>query len=392
MAKKVKPVLVPLPDQFRIVRRIVGDPLADMPPLSPHPPLSVPTGRYTQERKDAMDKLYGGDFLWPDERGLLHQLIMQQNNAFVWNDEERGQFREDFFPPVVIPTIPHRPWVQRNIPIPLGLFDEACAIMRRKEAAGVYEPSNLSYRSRWFCVVKKGGKSLHLVHSLPLNAVTIAYSGVPPFAEQLAESFADRACSGALDVYVGHDERKIAEESRDLTTFHTPFGACRLVTLHMGWADSVAIFHEDACFVIQAEIPHITQPFSDDVPVRGPAKRYELRDGDFKTIPDNPGIRLFVWEHLNNTNRVVQRMKFRGGTYSGLTSVLIASEYTVVGHRCTYKDCVPELSNYAKIVNWGPCHPSPKSAPSLELSASLCRSFRNLASEPGRSHSSRAKD
>ncbi|RPD67519.1 hypothetical protein L227DRAFT_464041, partial [Lentinus tigrinus ALCF2SS1-6] len=155
VAKKVKPVLAPLPDQFRIVRKIEGDPLADMPPLSPHPPPFVPTGRYTQERKDAMDKLHGGDFLWPEERALLHQLIMQQNEAFAWNDEERGQFREDFFPPVVIPTIPHRPWVQRNIPIPPGLFDEVCAIIRRKEAAGVYEPSNSSYRSRWFCVVKK---------------------------------------------------------------------------------------------------------------------------------------------------------------------------------------------------------------------------------------------
>ncbi|KAI0328793.1 hypothetical protein GY45DRAFT_1218765, partial [Cubamyces sp. BRFM 1775] len=178
-----------------------------MPPLPTHPPPFTPTGRYTQERRDALDALHPDGFLWPQERALLHHLVSQQSEGFAWDDSERGQFREDFFPPVTIPVVSHTPWVQRNIPIPPGLFDEVCAIIRKKEAAGVYEPSNSSYRSRWFCVLKKDGKSLRIVHSLePLNAVTIAHSGVPPFTEQLAESFAGRACGGILDLYVGYDE------------------------------------------------------------------------------------------------------------------------------------------------------------------------------------------
>ena len=74
--------------------------------------------------------------------------------------------------------------------------------------AGVYERSNSSYRSRWFCIVKKDTTSLRLVHSLePLNAVTIQHSGVTPFTEHIAEQFAGRACGGILDLYVGYDER-----------------------------------------------------------------------------------------------------------------------------------------------------------------------------------------
>src|SRR5436190_4855479 len=142
-------------------------------------------------------------------------------------------------------------------------------------AAGVYEPSNSSYRSRWFTVVKKDGKSLHIVHSLePLNEVTIAHSGVPPLPEHLAEQFGGRACGAMLDLYVGYDERLIAPTSRDLTTFQTPYGAMRLVTLPMGWTNSVPIFHDDVTFILQPEIPHITIPFIDDVPVKGPATRY----------------------------------------------------------------------------------------------------------------------
>ena len=57
--------------------------------------------------------------------------------------------------------------------------------------AGVYEPSNSSYQSKWFCVLKKDRKSLRIVHSLELlNEVTIAHSGLLPATEELAEGFA----------------------------------------------------------------------------------------------------------------------------------------------------------------------------------------------------------
>ncbi len=355
VALRTKPIIGELPSQFRIHRDIQGDPLANMPKLNPHPKPFTPTGRYTQERKEIIDKIHDSDFLWPAERDLLHDFMMQQNEAFAWDDSERGHFREDFFPPVEMPVVPHTPWVLRNIPIPPGKYNEICKIIRQKIDAGVYEPSNSSYRSRWFCVEKKNG-SLRLVHSLePLNAVTIQHSGVPPHTDQLAENFAGRPCGGILDLYVGYDERGLAKISRDLTTFQTPFGALRLVTLPMGWTNSVPIFHDDVTYILQPEIPHVTIPYIDDVPIRGPDSEYRNENGDFVTIPENPGIRRFVWEHFNNVNRVCQRMKYCGGTFSGPKAVIIAEEITVVGHRCTPKGRLPNEADLAKIVKWGPC-------------------------------------
>ena len=55
VAKKVRPVIAELPEKFRIVRNIEGDPLAEMPTLNPNPPAFQPTQRYTQERRDALD-------------------------------------------------------------------------------------------------------------------------------------------------------------------------------------------------------------------------------------------------------------------------------------------------------------------------------------------------
>ena len=354
--KKVKPVVQELPAEFRIRREIKGDPLAEMPTLSPKPPNFEPTGRYTQERKDQFDKVHKGNFLLPEERKLMHHFMMLQNQGFAWDDSERGRFREDFFPPVDIPVIPHKPWVLKNIPIPPGLYQEVCRIIKTKLEAGVYEPSNSSYRSRWFCVIKKDGKSLRLVHSLePLNEVTIAHSGVPPATETLVAQFAGRACRGMFDLYVGYDERTLAEKSRDLTTFQTPFGALRLVTLPMGWTNSVPIFHDDVTFILQPEIPEFTVPFIDDVPVKGPKSRYELRDGIYEKIKENEGIRRFVWEHFQNVNWIVQRMKYCGGTFLGYKSTLCAEEITVVGHRCTREGRLPEVDRVGVINRWSAC-------------------------------------
>ena len=156
----------------------------------------------------------------------MHHFMCLHEAAFAWNDAERGHFREDFFPPIEIPTVPHKPWIVKNLPIPPGIYDQVCKEIQRKIDAGIYEPSNSSYRSRWFCVVKKDGTSLRLVQSLePLNAVTIAHSGVPPISEQVVEQFAGRACGAMLDLYIGYDERALADSSRDYTTFQSPFGA-----------------------------------------------------------------------------------------------------------------------------------------------------------------------
>src|SRR6202142_103222 len=148
VAQKTKSVLAELPQKFRVVRKIEGNPLKDMPVLDPNPPPFQPCRQYMQDRKDKMDKQHPGDFLLPDERALLHHFICKQNEGFAWDDSERGSFRTDFFPPIDFPVVPHTPWVEKNIPIPPGIYEEVCEIVRKKIEAGVYEPPNSSYRSK----------------------------------------------------------------------------------------------------------------------------------------------------------------------------------------------------------------------------------------------------
>ena len=354
VALKVNPTPTELPQHFRIVRNHVGDPLENMPTLDPNPKPFEPTGRYTAERREKLHEDHA-EWLTPEELAIFDDMMCKQNEGFAWEDSERGHFRRDMFPPVKLAVIPHVPWIEKNFPIPPGIYNQVIALIRKKIDSGVYEPSNASYRSRWFCVLKKDG-NIRIVHSLePLNKVTIQHSGVPPIPDHMAERFAGRACGTTLDLYVGYDERELEEESRDLTTFQTPFGAMRLTTLPMGWANSVPIFHDDVTFILQPEIPAYTIPYIDDVTVIGPASAYRREDGTYETIPENPGVRRYVWEHLQDVNRIVQRVKHAGGTFSGKKIRCAAPEFTAVGHHCTPEGRVPEPKGVEAVLNWGPC-------------------------------------
>jgi hypothetical protein len=351
VANKTRPVATTLPENFRILRREHPDPLHALVPLPTHPPSFTPVGRITRERLEQMPIDRG--FLLPEEIKLVEWIVGAHEPAFAWTDEERGAFDPNYFAPIEIPHISHIPWVLRQGPIPRGILDQVTKIIENKWSSGVYEPSSSSYNSRWFCVFKKDGKSLRLVHSLePLNAVTIKNAAMPPYTDVVAEDFAGRSIYTTLDLYVSFDQRQLHPDSRDMTTFNTPLGAFRLTVLPMGWTNSPAVLQGDVTHILRPEIPHWTQPFADDVPVKGPRSRYELPDGTYETIPENPGIRRFVWEHLEAVHRIIQRVQSYGATFSGKKAFIGVPRADVLGHICTYEGRVPDPTRIQAIQDW----------------------------------------
>src|ERR1700722_8605144 len=123
----------------------------------------------------------------------------------------------------------------------------------------------------------------------------------------------------------------------------------------MGYTNSVQIMQGDVTHILQDEIPAHTVPFIDDVPVKGPTTCYQLDDGTFETIPANPGIRRFVWEHMATMNRILQRTKKVGSTFNGKKLEVCVPEIDIVGHRCTYKGRIPSAAKTTVIENWPAC-------------------------------------
>jgi hypothetical protein len=282
--------------------------------------------------------------------------VKQHELAFTWDALEHGHLDERYFPLYRIPMVPHVPWAQHNIPILPATLDKVVTIIKEKITLGVYEPSTTSYRSQWFCVVKKDGTSLWLVHDLQLlNKVTIRDASVPPFVEHLAESFAGYAVYGMMDLFSGYDQRFLHEESWDLTTFVMPLGLHWLTTLPMGHANGVQLFQGDIAFVLQDEIPQYTLPFIDDIASKSVKTRYQRADSSYKTIPENPGVHCFIWEHLQVQNRILHRLRIVGLTVLASKFVLAAPTANIVGHKCTMEGRIPEQSKVQKICGWPEC-------------------------------------
>ena len=203
---RVKPVPGVFPQEATVYRRFPNDPLANLPLLPKNPPEFIPSEKITQERMDAINVNAKG-FLWPEEEKLFKHIMLLNEDALAFVQTDRGTFKESYFTDYIIPTVPHVPWSFKNIPIPPGIRNNVIELLKEKIAAGVYEPSQSSYRSKWFCVPKKSGK-LRIVHDLqPLNKVTIRDAGLPPILDEFVEPFAGHQCYTVFDLFWGYDGR-----------------------------------------------------------------------------------------------------------------------------------------------------------------------------------------
>jgi len=370
--KKVRPVPMMIPEEMKVKRTFPSDPLANLPALPRRPPGFVPTKKVTVERmaKLEVDMDTG---LTDEERRLLKHVITLNERSIAFDESERGTFRQDYFSDYKIPVVPHTPWMDRNIPLPKGYVDEIIRMLKEKISAGVYEESQSPYRSRWFCVKKKNGE-LRIVHDLQkLNKVTMRDSGVPPILDEFVEAYAGRSVYSVLDMYWGFYARIMDPSSRDMTAFQTPIGPLRIVSLPMGFTNSPAEFQACMTFILQKEIPEVAGVFIDDIPIKGPETRYEMEDGKEETITGNPGIRRFIWEHIQDLHRILHRIGEAGGTVSGKKMQLCKPDVEIVGQKCSSKGREPTDSKTEKITKW----PIPKNVTDIRGFLGLCGTVRN---------------
>ena len=254
VAKKVKLVVTSVPNKFHIECNIIGNPLTNIPMLLPNPPLFTLIWHYQRMHDCTTDKSQQLPTTQRNETFTSPHLTTQW--SICMEQPWTQQFQDQILSPSQNPHYPtHMLWIESNIPIPPGIYDEVCVIIHKKIKSGIYECSDSAYHSCWFCMLRKDGKVLCIVHSLELlNCVTIKHSSITPIPEHLAEQFAGWSCDTVLNLYVGYDECLIKESSHDFMTFQTPYSMMQLVMLPIGWTNSVPIFHNNVCHILQPEI------------------------------------------------------------------------------------------------------------------------------------------
>jgi hypothetical protein len=346
--KKVRPVPSYMPDPSGQVFLPVIIPL--LPPLPLDPPLLtefLPTKRLTENRLAKILSSVPKDFLRPREIDLLVFVLKTRERALAFEDSERGTFSKKYFPDYEIPVIEHVPWVQAPIRVPKAIEDTVRQMLLEQKAAGKYEYSSASYRSRIFAVGKPKGGIRLVADVQELNRVTVRDAGLPPRTDDFAESFVGHVIYGLADLFSGYDGRRLGIASRPLTTFSSLIGPHRSCVLPQGATNSLPEFQRCTTHTLQEEIPQNGGVFVDDVGLKGPKSTY----GDEEAAP---GIRRFVFEYATTLDRFLTRFIEAGITASGTKLVLATPRLHIVGSIVSKDGWHLEHGLVTKILNWGP--------------------------------------
>jgi hypothetical protein len=137
--KKIRPVSTTFSPDYEIRRTIPEDPLKSLEELPVCPPMFEPSARLTNERLQLLELNTDG-YLTDEEEKLFAHIMKLNQDALAFEDAERGTFKDSYFSPYKIPTIPHTPWEYKNMPIPPGLLTKVIEVLKLKMDAGVYEP------------------------------------------------------------------------------------------------------------------------------------------------------------------------------------------------------------------------------------------------------------
>ena len=182
--------------------------IPSLPILPLDPPLLAtfrPTKRLTEDRLQKILSSVPKDFLQTREIDLLVYVLCERELALAFEDSECGTFSDKYFPDYEIPVIEHTPWVQVPIHIPKAIEETVRQMLLDQKAAGKYEYSMASYRSRIFAVGKPKGGIRLVADVQELNKVMVRDAGLPPRTDDFAESFVGHVIYGLADLFSGYD-------------------------------------------------------------------------------------------------------------------------------------------------------------------------------------------
>lgn len=306
----------------------------------------IPRGsRLTAERLKSLDV---GDWLWPEEHRLFEEMMINREGAIAFEWSECGKIHEDVSPDIVIKTVPHEAWQEKNFPCPKALIPTVTKMLLERMDRGVLEKCDGPYRNPWFLVAKKQPGTYRLINAaMKMNSYTMRDANMPPSVDEFSEEFAGCQIASLIDFFSGYDQLRLDPKSRDLTAFMTPLGLLRMTTPPQGATNSVAQFVRVVMTILQDLFPGIAMPFLDDIGVKGPYT-------DYNNEEVLPGIRRFVFEHIQNLDKTLERCE-RAGACIGSKSQFCHKKMGIVGYVCGAEGREPAASKVEKIVEWNQC-------------------------------------
>ncbi|GBG61673.1 hypothetical protein CBR_g23189 [Chara braunii] len=280
--------------------------------------------RIPDEVVDTM-KIGVDGFLTEEENRLIKKTCQEFHLAFAFSDHQKGRLDAKLIPPIRIHTVEHECWNDKGPSYEFGIAVEVTDLLRAKMDSFVAEPTASPYANRWF-VFRKPNKTLRWIQDLhKLNVVTIRDADSLPQADLLVESHAGRSIYSLIDLYLGYDKLPLDVRDRPYTAMHTPIGQLQMQVTPMGFTNAVAEAQRRMVVVAGDMFPEKCEPYIDDNLIKGAQEKDETEV--------QPGIRKFVWDHLQDIKDLLRRFLVYNITTTGPKSILPVPEVTILGFR-----------------------------------------------------------
>ncbi|GBG87747.1 hypothetical protein CBR_g45901 [Chara braunii] len=168
--------------------------------------------------------------------------------------------------------------------------------------------------------------------------------GKPSERSLRTRSHAGRSIYSLIDLYSGYDQLPLDVRDRPYTAMHTPVGQLQMQVTPMGFTNAVAEAQRRMLAVVRDMFPEKCEPYIDDNPIKG------AQEKDKTEV--QPGIRRFVWDHLQDIKDLLRRFLVYNISTSGPKSILAVPEVTILGFRCGAYGRKPDPAKTDKISQW----------------------------------------
>ncbi|GBG68005.1 hypothetical protein CBR_g1125 [Chara braunii] len=299
--------------------------------------------RIPDEVADTMKIVIDG-FLTEEETRPIKRTCQEFHLTFAFSDHQKGRLDAKLIPLLRIHKVEHECWNDKGPSYEFGIAGDVTDLLQAKMDSFVAKPTTLPYANRWF-VFRKSNKTLRWIQDLQkLNAVTIRDADSLPQANLLVESQAGRSIYSLIDLYSGYNQLPLDVQNRSYTAMHTPVGQLQMQMTPMGFTNVVAEAQRRMLVVVGDMFLEKCEPYIDDNPIK------DAQEKDKTEV--QPGIRKFVWDHLQDIEDLLRRFLVYNIIASGPKSILEVPEVTILGFRCGAYGRKPDPAKTDKISQW----------------------------------------
>ncbi len=202
------------------------------------------------------------DHLNEEQRKAVMEVVMEEKEMFSRSDTDIGDIKDFQMKIDLEDDTPVREAYRR---MPRNLFTEVQDYVNDLLINGWIRESNSSYSSPIVCVRKKGGGLRMCVDYRKLNGKTRADSQPIPRIQDILDRLAGMKWFSTLDMSKAYHQGYIAEESRHVTAFATPWTLYEWLRIPFGLRNAPPVFQRFMNAVLGDLKGQICDPYLDDI-------------------------------------------------------------------------------------------------------------------------------